>query len=130
MVKSGATICVVDDDPSVRKALSRLIRSSGFIVKTYGSAQECLNDTVVSKVDLLVIDVQMPGMSGLNFQRYLVDLGYTIPVVFITAYENASTKAEAMAAGAVAFLQKPFSEENLLEAIYQGLGQDSHKRRC
>jgi FixJ family two-component response regulator len=130
VVKSGKTICVVDDDPSVRKALGRLIRSSGFTVKTYGSARGCLNDAAIAEVDLLVIDVQMPGMSGLNFQRHLVDLGFTTPIVFITAYENATAKAEAMAAGAVAFLQKPFSEENLLRAIYRGLGQDTHKRRC
>lgn len=117
------TICVVDDNPSVCKALKRLITSVGFKVKTYGSAQEFLDDNPADGTDLLIIDVRMPGMNGLNLQNHLAASGHTIPIVFITAYEDATTKTKAMAAGAVAFLQKPFSEKNLLNAIYKGLGQ-------
>ena len=88
MTKSGITICVVDDDPSVCKALSRLIKSDGFRVKTYGSAQEFLDDDHSMGSDLLVLDVRMPGMNGLNLQNHLAASGHTIPIVFITAYEN------------------------------------------
>ena len=121
MTKSGKTICVVDDDPSVCKALSRLIKSAGFRVKTHGSAQEFLDDDHSMGFDLLVLDVRMPGMNGLNLQSHLVASGHTIPIVFITAYENGMSKTKAMAAGAVDFFQKPFDEKDLLGAIYKGL---------
>jgi len=115
------TICVVDDNPSVCKALSRLIKSAGFKVKTYGSAQEFLNDDHSKSSDLLVLDVRMPGMNGLDLQNYLAASGHTIPIVFITAHEDDIVKTKAIAAGAVAFFQKPFDEKDLLGAIYKGL---------
>lgn len=121
MNKQSMTICVVDDNPSVCKALSRLIKSAGFKVKTYGSAQEFLNDDHSKSSDLLVIDVRMPGMNGLDLQNYLAASGHTIPIVFITAHEDDIVKTKAMAAGAVAFFQKPFDEKDLLGAIYKGL---------
>jgi FixJ family two-component response regulator len=121
VTKSGITICVVDDDPSVCKALGRLIKSAGFRVITYGSAQEFLDDDHSMGSDLLVLDVRMPGMNGLNLQSHLAASGHTIPIVFITAYENGMTKSKAMAAGAVAFFQKPFDEKDLLGAIYKEL---------
>lgn len=121
MNKQSMTICVVDDNPSVCKALSRLIKSAGFKVKTYGSAQEFLNDDHSKSSDLLVLDVRMPGMNGLDLQNYLAASGYTIPIVFITAHEDDIVKTKAMAAGAVAFFQKPFDEKDLLGAIYKGL---------
>ena len=121
MIKSAITIGVVDDDPSVCKALSRLIKSDGFTVITYGSAQEFLDDDHSAESDLLVLDIRMPGMNGLNLQNHLSASGHTIPIVFITAYENGMTKTKAMAAGAVDFFQKPFDEKDLLGAIYKGL---------
>jgi FixJ family two-component response regulator len=121
VIKHSKTICVVDDDPSVCKALKRLIKSAGFRVKTHGSAQEFLDDDHTEEVDMLVIDVRMPGMNGLNLQSHLTASGNTIPIVFITAYENGTTKTKAMAAGAVAFFQKPFDEKDLLGAIYKAL---------
>jgi FixJ family two-component response regulator len=121
VTKSGKTICVVDDDPSVCKALSRLIKSVGFRVKTYGSAQEFLDVGHTEGADLLVIDIRMPGMNGLELQSHLAASGHTIPIVFITAYENGMSKTKAMTAGAVAFFQKPFDEKDLLGAIYNGL---------
>ena len=121
MNRHSMTICVVDDNPSVCKALSRLIKSAGFKVKTYGSAQEFLNDGLSRDSDLLVLDVRMPGMNGLDLQKHLAALGYAIPIVFITAHEDSIAKTKAMAAGAVAFFQKPFDEKDLLGGIYKGL---------
>ncbi|MFC1489298.1 response regulator transcription factor [Thermodesulfobacteriota bacterium] len=124
MIKHSKTICVVDDDPSVCKALSRLLKSAGFSVKTYASAQEFLYDDHAEGSDLLVLDVRMPGMNGLDLQNHLAASGHTIPIVFITAHENGITKKKAMASGAVAFLLKPFGEKDLLEAICKGLDRN------
>jgi len=125
VIQLRKTICVVDDDPSIGKALSRLIKSSGFRVKTYGSAQKFLDNDHTGRTDLLILDVHMPGMNGLDLQNHLMALGYTIPIVFITAYEDDTTKKKAMVAGAVAFFQKPFDEKELLAAIYKGLSLKS-----
>ena len=125
MTRHDITICVVDDDPSVCKALGRLIKSAGFRVKTYDSAQEFLDNDHTEPADLLVLDVRMSGMNGLNLQSHLAASGHTIPIVFITAYENSSSKTKAMARGAVAFFQKPFDEKDLLGAIYKGLNLKS-----
>ena len=121
MNKHRKTICVVDDNPSVCKALNRLIKSAGFNVKTYGSAQEFLHTDYSRDSDLLILDVQMPGMNGLDLQTYLIASGHRIPIVFITAHENGIAKTKAMAREAVAFFQKPFDEKDLLGAIYKGL---------
>ena len=121
MIKSCPTIGIVDDEPSVCKALSRLITSAGFDVITYGSAQAFLDDKPTSEPDLLVLDVRMPGMNGLDLQNHLAASGQTIPIVFITAHENDVAKATAMAAGAVAFFQKPLDEKDLLGVIHKAL---------
>ena len=121
MIKSGLTIGIVDDDPSVCKALSRLIKSAGFNVKTYVSAQKFLDDDHTKEPDLLVLDVRMPGMNGLDLQNHLAASGHAIPIVFITAHEDGMTKTTAMAAGAVAFFQKPLDEKDLLGAIDKAL---------
>jgi FixJ family two-component response regulator len=121
VIKSRPTICVVDDDPSVCKALGRLIKSAGFNVITYGSAQKFLNDDHTKEPDLLVLDVRMPDMTGLDLQNHLAASGHAIPIVFITAHENGLAKTTAMAAGAVDFFQKPFDEKDLLGAIYKVL---------
>ena len=121
MIKSRPTVCVIDDDPSVCKALGRLIKSAGFNVKTYGSAQKFLDENHTKELDLLVLDLRMPGMTGLELQNQLAASGRVIPIVFITAHENGLAKSTAMAAGAVAFFQKPFDEKDLLGAIYKAL---------
>lgn len=121
MFKNCLTIAVVDDEPSVCKALSRLVTSAGFKVKTYGSAQAFLDDDHTKGPDLLVLDVRMPGMNGLDLQNHLAVSDRAIPIVFITAHENGMAKTAAIAAGAVAFIQKPFDEKDLLGAIYKGL---------
>jgi FixJ family two-component response regulator len=121
MIKNRPTIGIVDDEPSVCKALSRLITSAGFNAITYGSAQVFLDGDPTNEPDLLVLDVRMPGMNGLELQTHLAALGRTIPVVFITAHENELAKARAMASGAVAFFQKPLDEKDLLGAIHKAL---------
>ena len=121
MIKNCPTIGIVDDEPSVCKALSRLITSAGFNAITYGSAQAFLDENPTSEPDLLVLDVRMPGMNGLDLQNHLAATGRTIPIVFITAHENELAKAMAMASGAVAFFQKPLDEKDLLGAIHKAL---------
>jgi FixJ family two-component response regulator len=115
------TISVVDDDPAVCKALSRLIRLSGFNVKSFGSAQELLDDMQLGNIDLLLLDIKMPVMDGFALQDHLYAAGFNIPIVFMTAHEADSMRAKVMEKGAVAFLQKPFEEQDLLAAINNGL---------
>jgi len=115
------TISVVDDDPAVCKALSRLIKLSGFNVKSYGSAQEFFDDKQLGSIDLLLLDIKMPVMDGFALQDHLSATGFNIPIVFMTAHEADSMRAKVMEKGAVAFLQKPFEEQDLLEAISNGL---------
>ena len=122
MLKEYSYICVIDDEPSVCKALRRLIMSAGFNVITYGSGQEFLNNSLTRDPDLLVLDVQMPRMTGLDLQNHLIATGYNIPILFISANGNARIKSSAMATGAVAFFQKPVDDNDLLGAIHQSIG--------
>jgi len=117
------TICVVDDDSSVCKALSRLIKLSGFNVKSYRSAKEFLDDKQLGSIDLLLLDIKMPVMGGFALQDHLFAAGFNIPIVFMTAHEVDRMRAKVMEKGAVAFLQKPIEEQDLLEAIDNGLKQ-------
>jgi FixJ family two-component response regulator len=114
-------IFIVDDDRSVRKALKRLLSSAGFAVEAFGSAEEALKSSQRALVDGFVIDVRMPGMSGLELQRELLAAGSRVPVIFITAHEDAEARNAAMEAGATAFLQKPFDDRALLDAVETGL---------
>jgi FixJ family two-component response regulator len=124
MAKAAPTIYVVDDDASVRRALSRLLRSAGFQVETFMSAQEFLDSGQAKGPGLLVLDVRMPGLSGLALQKVLAASGCRLPIVFITAFDNDRERAQGLAAGAVAFLRKPFQEHPLMEAIKAGLHYD------
>ncbi|HVO84460.1 MAG TPA: response regulator [Syntrophobacteria bacterium] len=114
-------IFVVDDDPSVRKALKRLIVSVGYEVATFGSAEELLTSGRHELPDVFVIDVRMPGVSGLELQRALAASGSRTPVIFVTAYRDDQARTLAQQAGAVAYLEKPVDEEVLLAAIRAGL---------
>ena len=126
-------ITVIDDDTSVRESLQRLIRSVGFAVEVFASAEEFLSSGRLRETRCLIVDVRMPGMSGLELQRHLAAGGCAIPVVFITAHGDAATRAQALEAGAVEYLLKPFSEEALLNAILTGSGlamaQDGNNER-
>jgi FixJ family two-component response regulator len=110
-------ISVVDDDDSVRESLGGLIRSVGFAVKVFASAEEFLNSDHLGNTDCLILDVRMPGMNGLDLQRQLAASYCKIPVIFITAHGDEDVRSRALNGGAVDYLLKPFSEEALLNAI-------------
>jgi FixJ family two-component response regulator len=114
-------VFVVDDDPAVREALSSLIRSAGNRVQTFGSAQEFLRRPKSRLAACLVLDVGLPGLSGLDLQKKLTQQGEQLPIIFITAHGDIRMSVEAMKGGAVEFLPKPFSDEDLLGAIVQAL---------
>ncbi len=114
---SSSLISIVDDDDSVRESLSGLIRSVGFGVLVFASAEEFLNSNHLSDTDCLILDVRMPGMNGLELQRRLAASHRSIPVIFITAHGDEEARVRALNGGAVEYLLKPFSEEALLKAI-------------
>ena len=110
-------ISIVDDDEALRDSLEDLIRSVGFSVQGFSSAEAFLRSNQVQKTDCLILDVRMPGMTGPALQRDLRSKNVDLPIIFITAYENPDVHAQVFAAGAVAFLYKPFYEQDLLNAI-------------
>ena len=114
-------ISVVDDDESVREALCRLLKSVGFAVRAFASAEEYWNSDKPGNTDCLLLDVRMPGRSGLELQRQLMAGDSKIPVIIITAYEDESVRAQALSCHARDILIKPFSEEALLNAISKAL---------
>ena len=110
-------ISIVDDDESVRNALKSLIDSVGFRAEVFDSGEKFLNSPYLSQTDCLITDVRMPGMSGLELQDRLSAAGRSIPIVFISAHDDNEARARGLRAGAIDFLQKPFSEDSLLGAI-------------
>ena len=114
-------IGIVDDDSSVRKALQRLVRSHGFSTDVYSSAEDLLQGEVAGGMACLILDVRMPGLSGLDLQIRLAAAGSRLPIIFITAQEDPQAKSQAMSAGAVGYLQKPFDDEDLLTAIHAAI---------
>jgi len=120
-LKHKFLITVVDDDESVREALENLISSVGFEVKLFASAEDFLDSDTPLQTDCAVLDVRLPGITGLELQRRLAADGQSIPVIIITAQGDDKTRDEAVAGGAVAFLKKPFKEEVLLAALESAL---------
>jgi FixJ family two-component response regulator len=123
-------ISIVDDDESVREAIESLMKSAGYLPKVFSSAGDFLSSGYLDDTGCLILDVQMPGMSGLELQNRLVAAKCAVPIIFISAHGDAQARARALKAGAVGFLQKPFSEDDLLDAIksslaiYTGGGSD------
>jgi two-component system, LuxR family, response regulator FixJ len=124
-----ATVFVVDDDPSVRRSLRRLIESVGLEVETYENAESFLASCDGNRAGCLVLDVRMPGLSGLELQEKLAARRIQVPIIFITGFGDVPMTARAMKAGAVDFIQKPFNEQELLDAISRALEQDTRQRR-
>jgi FixJ family two-component response regulator len=122
MAEASRWIAVVDDDPSVLKALSRLLRSRAFHPKTYESGQEFLAAVPDGLPDCLIVDLQMPGMSGVELQQHLVRKGIRIPTIVITAHGDDGVRDRCEAAGAIAFLLKPLQDASLFAAIDKAIG--------
>jgi FixJ family two-component response regulator len=122
-------VFVVDDDISIRDGLSTLIRSVGLEVRPYTSGPEFLNAALPDAPSALVLDVRLPGLSGLDLQRELVRAGVSIPIIFISGHGDIPMTVRAMKAGAVEFLIKPLREQDLLDAITQAIDEDRIARR-
>jgi RNA polymerase sigma factor (sigma-70 family) len=122
-------VFVVDDDPSVRRAIKRLIGSVGLQAEVFGSTQEFLRSKRPDAPSCLVLDIRLPGISGLDFQRELTVANTFIPIIFITAHGDIPMTVRAMKAGAVEFLTKPFRDQDLLDAIHVALEQDRARRQ-
>jgi FixJ family two-component response regulator len=126
---SEPTVFVVEDDDAVRDALSMLIRSVGLAVETFVDARAFLNAYKPARPGCLVLDVRMPGMSGLELQESLTRMGSTLPIVFVTGHGDVPIAVNAMRSGAVNFLQKPFDEQELLDSVHHSIDQDATIRR-
>lgn len=122
-------VAVVDDDVSVRESLESLIRSAGLDVTVFASAEEFLNSVNGRTVDCLILDVRLPGMSGIELHRHLLARGRNVPVTFITAHASDDrARSDAASAWTVAYLTKPFSEDELLDAVSRGFAMATARR--
>lgn len=128
MKEKPATVFVVDDDDAVRTSLRLLLKSVGLPVETFGSAQEFLDGFDADRAGCLVLDIRMPGMSGLELQQKLNEMHAIIPIVFITGHGDVPMAVEAMQHGAVDFIQKPFRDQDLIDRINQALEKDKENR--
>ena len=126
--KQNSLVVVIDDDPSIRRALDSLLRSVGLDVRTFVSVEEFERNTLPDMPTCLVLDIRMPGMSGLDFQRKLAGADRPFPIIFITGHGDIPMTVQAMKAGAIEFLAKPFRDQDLLEAIQAGLETDRTRR--
>jgi FixJ family two-component response regulator len=123
-----STIFIIDDDASIRKSLSRLLRSAGHATETFASAEEFLSREYFDGIGCLLLDVQMPGLSGMDLQEELSKADYHMPIIFITGHGNIPMSVQAMKKGAVDFLTKPFDDKELLQTIEKAIEKDTHAR--
>jgi len=126
---SAPTVFVVDDDASVREAIQGMLKSVGLRSEVFASPQEFLRSKRQDGPNCLVLDVRLPGVSGLEFQRELAQAGVHIPIIFITGHGDIPMTVRAMKSGAVEFLTKPFRDQDLLDAIHQALDRDRAERQ-
>jgi FixJ family two-component response regulator len=129
MTEDRPTVFVIDDDVSVRDAIEGVVKSVGLRVQTFGSTQEFLSRNPSDGPNCLILDVRLPGLSGLDFQRDLGQANVSIPIVFVTGYGDIPMTVRAMKAGAIEFLTKPFRDQDLLDAIARALEVDRSARR-
>ena len=128
MTEYKPTIFVVDDDPSIRESTKFLLESVGFNVKTYASGQDFLKAKVQVDLGCLILDMRMPGLSGLDLQEKLLSSLNPLPVIFITGHGTVPMSVRAMKAGAIDFLQKPFEEQELLDAINKAIARQREQK--
>src|SRR5713226_9256239 len=130
MTAGGApTVFVLDDDAAVRASIQGLLESVGLRSETFGTTQEFLRSKQPDGPSCLILDVRLPGVNGLDFQRELADAGVPIPIIFITGHGDIPMTVRAMKFGAVEFLTKPFRDQDLLDAIHQALDRDRQTRQ-
>src|ERR1700716_1744493 len=130
MTPAGAPmVFVIDDDAGVRASIQGLLKSVGLRSETFGTAQEFLRSKRQDGPSCLVLDVRLPGVNGLDFQRQLADAGVQIPIIFVTGHGDIPMTVRAMKSGAVEFLTKPFRDQDLLDAIHQALDRDRARRQ-
>jgi FixJ family two-component response regulator len=122
-------VYVVDDDPSMRGALEDLVSSLGLQVRAFASPQEFLGGKQADAPGCLILDVRLPGMSGLAFQKELMRLGIALPIIFVTGHGDIAMSVRAMKSGAFEFLTKPFNDQDLLDAIHSAIARDRQRRR-
>jgi RNA polymerase sigma factor (sigma-70 family) len=129
MNSAAPVVFIIDDDAGVRAAMQRLLKSVGLKAETFAAAQDFLQRTPPDGPSCLILDVRLPGISGLELQRKLLDAGMHIPIIFITAHGDIPMSVKAMKSGAVEFLTKPFRDQDLLDAIHQALERDHVARQ-
>jgi FixJ family two-component response regulator len=130
MTLAGApTVFIIDDDADVRASIQDLLESVGLRSESFGTAEDFLRGRRQDGPSCLVLDVRLPGVNGLDFQRRLADAGVQIPIIFITGHGDIPMTVKAMKSGAVEFLTKPFLDRDLLDAIHQALGRDQVMRQ-
>jgi FixJ family two-component response regulator len=130
MTRPNEIVYIVDDDPSVREALESLVRSAGLQVELFSSAREFLKSDKRDLPACIVLDVRMPGLSGLECQRLLAEAGNQMPIIFMTGHGDVPMSVRAMKNGAADFLIKPFRDQDLLEAIHQAIAADRRRRQA
>ena len=123
-----STVFIIDDDRGMRQAVQDLVESVGLRAESFATGQEFLSRQPTSNPSCLVLDVRLPQMSGLDFQRQLTEIGMQIPIIFITAHGDVPMSVRALKSGAVEFLTKPFRDQDLLDAIQQALQRDRAAR--
>jgi FixJ family two-component response regulator len=128
MADDNRIVFIIDDDASVRASIQDLLEATGLRSESFGTAEEFLRCKRPDGPSCLVLDVKLPGVNGLDFQRRLADAGLRIPIIFITGYGDIPMTVKAMKSGAVEFLTKPFQERDLLDAVQQGLDRDRATR--
>jgi FixJ family two-component response regulator len=129
MGEAESIVFIIDDDPLYRTSSERLVRSVGFSVQSFESARDFLSSRRPNVPSCLILDVRLPGLSGLDLQRELAEAGIHVPIIFVTGHGDIPMSVQAMKAGAVEFLTKPFRDEALLDAIRQAIGRDRVARR-
>lgn len=125
MIETSLCIFVIDDDESVSRSLKDLLESAGFRAETFQSAEDFLGSGRIESPDVLILDVRLPGMTGIELQQQLKSSGSKLPVIFITAHENSRVRQTALENAAIAFLKKPFDDQALLDAIYLAMDKTS-----